>query len=289
MIFQVQNYCDLLGLNERNIQYINRYNPRKYFSQVDDKIKTKERLAESKIPIPLTLTTVESFFELENALKVIEAYDEIVIKPSKGRAGGGILLLQRNKPYGWKTPSGRSISLEEIETHMGEILFGVHSFGSNDDRVLVEKRIQPHNFFQQFYSKGVADIRIILFKGNPILAMARIPTSLSDGKANLHQGAIGVGVNLMDGTFVSAAYKGVQIKCHPDSQEPFHEQKIPEWKEIMDIAKRASACVDLQYLGVDLVLDNNHGPMILELNARPGLEIQVVNKTPLKRILRKFI
>jgi len=37
----------------------------------------------------------------------------------------------------------------------------------------------------------------------------------------------------------------------------------------------------LGYQGVDLVLDKNKGPLILELNARPGLNIQVANRAGL--------
>jgi len=36
---------------------------------------------------------------------------------------------------------------------------------------------------------GLPDIRIICFNMVPVIAMLRIPTELSDGKANLHSGA----------------------------------------------------------------------------------------------------
>ena len=35
--------------------------------------------------------------------------------------------------------------------------------------------------------------------------------------------------------------------------------------------------VGLGYIGVDIVVDVNEGPMLLEANARPGLAIQIAN------------
>jgi alpha-L-glutamate ligase-like protein len=278
----------LLGINERNLAWIYEYNSRKFFPQADDKIKTKEILAKHGVPVPETLEIIDSFINLEKNLQQLETYEDIVIKPSMGRAGGGILLLHRSGPGKWQTPSGKPVSEGELIAHFGEILFGVYSFGSNDDRVLVERKISPHSFFLRFYPDGVADIRIILFRAKPVMAMSRIPTKSSDGKANLHQGAIGVGMDLESGEFICASYHGASIDCHPDSGMKLTGEKIPFWDSALDIAAKAARAVDLLYLGVDIVIDQDRGPMILELNARPGLEIQVANHLLLGKELGKI-
>jgi glutathione synthase/RimK-type ligase-like ATP-grasp enzyme len=41
----------------------------------------------------------------------------------------------------------------------------------------------------------------------------------------------------------------------------------------------------LGYLGVDMVIDQERGPLLLELNARPGLQIQVANQKGLLKHL----
>ena len=41
----------------------------------------------------------------------------------------------------------------------------------------------------------------------------------------------------------------------------------------------------LGYLGVDLVVDAKLGPQVLEINVRPGLEIQNVNAMGLRLVL----
>jgi hypothetical protein len=40
-------------------------------------------------------------------------------------------------------------------------------------------------------------------------------------------------------------------------------------------------------MGVDIVLDQNLGPLILEMNARPGLAIQIANQAGLQTRLDK--
>lgn len=280
---------NLLSLNERNLDFVFNYNERKYFPQVDDKIKCKERLKKNKVAISETLAVCESFASLETVLADISQMENFVIKPSKGRGGGGILLCGDKTEKGWKTPSGRVIHIKDIEIHLSNILFGVFSLGGNDDRALIERKIVPHTFFTDIYPEGVADIRVIIFKGNEIMAMTRIPTSKSNGKANLHQGAIGVGVDIKTGKLKQASHKGRVLYKHPDTRIKLAEKCIPHWKSVLNTARAAAESVDLLYLGVDLVLDINEGPLILELNARPGLEIQVANQEGLKSLLEQYI
>src|SRR5690606_8519130 len=51
----------------------------------------------------------------------------------------------------------------------------------------------------------------------------------------------------------------------------------PAWEEIMLLAARCYEMTGLGYLGTDIVFDKHKGPQLLELNARPGLSIQVAN------------
>ena len=56
--------------------------------------------------------------------------------------------------------------------------------------------------------EGVPDIRIVVFNGYPVMAMLRLATHASDGKANLHQGAVGVGLALDSGRCLNAVQYG---------------------------------------------------------------------------------
>ena len=45
----------------------------------------------------------------------------------------------------------------------------------------------------------------------------------------------------------------------------------------LNIASRCYEMIELGHFGADIVLDAKKGPLILELNARPGLAIQMAN------------
>jgi len=47
---------------------------------------------------------------------------------------------------------------------------------------------------------------------------------------------------------------------------------------ILESSARGYEVTGLGYLGVDMVIDRDLGPLILEMNARPGLAIQIANR-----------
>lgn len=278
---------DLIGLNRRNIEYITKYNNRKHFPLVDDKIVCKDILNSMDIPCPKTIGVVSHFVEIKKAINHLRDESDFVIKPSRGRAGGGIKLLTTDNRQ-FYTLSGNPVSADDMSKHLGDILFGVYSFGKMNDSALIEEKINQHSMLNSLYPQGVADIRVILLKGEPVMAMLRVPSSSSDGKANLHQGALGIGVDIETGITTHASVKGESITHHPDTKEQLINLKIPHFKDVIEYSRKASTGVPLGYLGVDIVLDDNKGPMILEMNARPGLQIQVVNQKCLGPILAKM-
>jgi len=109
------------------------------------------------------------------------------------------------------------------------------------------------------------------------MGMLRLPTRQSGGKANLHQGAIGVGVDLATGLTLKGTWLNNKISKHPDTTNPVDGVQLPDWDGFMNLAASCYELSGLGYIGVDLVLDEEKGPLILELNARPGLNIQIAN------------
>jgi glutathione synthase/RimK-type ligase-like ATP-grasp enzyme len=63
--------------------------------------------------------------------------------------------------------------------------------------------------------------------------------------------------------------------------------EIPHWRRILNMSAACYEAVGLGYLGVDVVLDRDRGPLILELNARPGLNIQIANRKGLRRRMQR--
>ncbi|WP_143569832.1 sugar-transfer associated ATP-grasp domain-containing protein [Tenacibaculum agarivorans] len=279
------NDFDVLGINERNVSLIYTNNKRKYYKFADDKVLAKKKLDTHNIPNATTYAVVELMGDIQKTWKKIKHHQAMAIKPANGSGGGGIKILKKNALGAWMS-SGKQISEKEIFLHMGSIIMGRYSLGSND-RVLIEECITPHRFFAEIYPAGVPDFRVILLKGKPIMSMLRVPTDRSDGKANLHQGGLGIGVDMEQGKLTHAYDGKAYYDVHPDNSKPIKGKDIPYWKEILEISIKVAECFPLHYIGVDIVIDKVQGPLIMEVNVRPGLGIQMANKNGMKKILKK--
>lgn len=275
---------EVLGINERNIHLVYALNPRKHFPLADDKVITKEILEAEGISVPKKLLVIERIGNIQEQWKKMPQAS-CAIKPAKGRGGGGILVLDAHSDGSW-TKGKETYDQGQIKRHIANIIFGVYGFGS-DDVALIEEKIIPHACFTDIYPEGVADLRLIVKEGEMLMAMLRLPTKESDGRANLHQGAIGIGVDHEKGILTQGFLNGVYYDSHPDSKEKFVGREIPEWDKVVEITHKVFHAFPLDYLGVDIAFDQNKGPMVLEVNVRPGLEIQNVNRKGLKSIIKK--
>jgi len=170
---------------------------------------------------------------------------------------------------------------EDLDHHVSNALSGLYSLGGHPDKVLIEYLVKFDPIFEAISYQGVPDIRIIVFLGVPVMAMVRLPTRMSEGKANLHQGAIGAGIDLHTGKTLSGVWQNEIVTEHPDTEQSIINVQVPEWDKLLNLAARSYELTGLGYQGVDLVLDKNKGPLILELNARPGLNIQIANRAGL--------
>lgn len=275
----------IIGMNRRNIRYIGRYNNRRLYPLVDDKLQTKLLAERFGITTPALIGTVTTQFGVKHIGELLAGHQGFVIKPAKGSGGKGILVVERVEGNDYIKPSGVRMSLSDIERHVSNILSGLYSLGGAPDVALIEALINFDEGLSEYTYEGVPDIRVIVFKGYPVMAMMRLSTAASDGKANLHQGAVGVGLDIASGT----AIRGVQFDRtrhdHPDTGHELASLTIPDWPALLLLAAGCYEMTGLGYLGTDMVLDRDQGPMLLELNARPGLAIQMANGEGLRRRL----
>lgn len=267
----------LLGMNRRNARYTLVQNPRRLYPLVDDKLKTKAILEKHHIPTPELYFPITGNFELK-MLREIKHLREFVVKPARGAEGRGILVIVDRQGKEWVKSSGERLTSEDLEYHVSNILAGLYSLGGVDDQAFVEYRVRSHAVFRTVAYQGVPDIRVILYRGVPVMSMLRLPTKESDGKANLHQGAVGAGVDMNQGITLGGVHHNQLIETHPDTHVPIGGLKIPFWEDILEIACHIYDVFQLGYIGVDFVIDHILGPLILELNARPGLNIQLANR-----------
>ncbi|MEH6649219.1 MAG: alpha-L-glutamate ligase-like protein [Motiliproteus sp.] len=268
----------LLAMNRRNLDFISSYNDRSLYPLVDNKLLTKEAALNAGIAVPDMIGSIETPFQIRQLEKIIEGYGQFVIKPARGSAGKGILVITERDQNTFYKPSGAPLSLQDLKRDLSNILSGLYSLGGKPDTALLEALIEFDDSLTKYSFQGVPDIRVIVFKGFPVMAMLRCSTAASDGKANLHQGAVGVGLSISSGKALSAVQDGDLVESHPDTGERFEELAIPYWEEILKLTARCYELTGLGYLGCDVVIDKARGPLILELNARPGLAIQIANQ-----------
>ncbi len=276
----------VVGINQRNRDYVMRYNPRHCYPLVDDKLQTKRLAASVGIAVPPlygALATPHDLLQLESLLAT---HNDFVIKPAHGSGGNGVLVITGRRKQLYSRPDGSTMELADIEYHASTIISGVFSLGGVPDTVMVEYRVRPDPVMDQISYQGVPDIRLLIFRGVPAMAMFRLPTPASQGKANLHQGAIGVGIDIKSGLTTFAVHKNRIYDSFEASGVELGGIQIPYWQDLVELGASCYDLTGLGYLGVDIVLDRDLGPLILEINARPGLAIQIANHIGLDRKLR---
>lgn len=292
MIFQELRELGILGINNRIGRYILRANKREHYPLVDDKVKTSRRAGVWGIPMPENYLVVTSFGELKGLEEKLMKMSSFVVKPANGSQGNGIIVITRvhRDAHGellLTRSSGKDMTIDEVRHHISSILSGLYSLSGLPDTAIIQQKLDMHPVFNDYSFGGIPDIRVIVFMGYPVMSMVRLPTKDSDGKANLHQGAIGAGLNLKDGQSNNAVIRNQVVETHPDTGHVLLGLKIPHWEQVLELAARCYDMVELGYIGVDIVLTPDHGPILLELNARPGLAIQIANLAGLVPRLEK--
>lgn len=276
----------ILGMNCRNIRYISRYNRRRLFPLVDDKLKTKKLALEHDVNVPALIGVIDNNHDISVVVDRLSECSGFCVKPAKGSGGKGILVIQRVCDGLYYRTNGSTLGREELERHISNILAGLFSLGGKMDVAVIEDLIHIDDAFLKYSNEGVPDLRVIVFQGFPVMSMMRLSCAASKGKANLHQGAVGVGIDIESGRAVRAVQAGQPITHHPDTGQCLIDLVVPQWMAMLELACSCADMTGLGYLGVDLVLDRYRGPLLLELNARPGLAIQVANNAGLLPRLR---
>jgi alpha-L-glutamate ligase-like protein len=276
----------ILGMNCRNVAYIGRYNPRERYPLVDDKLQTKMIVRKVGVTVPDLLLVIATQHEIEDIEHILANFTQFVIKPARGSGGKGILVIIGRDEDRLVKSSGSQLTAADVKRHLSNIISGLYSLGGHTDVAFVEALVTTDSMFEHISYEGVPDIRLIVFKGYPVMGMLRLATRESDGKANLHQGAVGVGLDIASGSSIAAVQFNRPIARHPDTDYALADIHIPHWRQLLTLAARCHDVTRLGYLGADMVLDAHRGPLLLELNARPGLTIQVANDRGLLPRLR---
>jgi len=272
----------VLGINRRNAAYTLRWNRREFYPRVDDKLQTKALCEAAGVPVPRTLAVARFQHEVRGLPARLESFDSFVLKPVHGAMGKGVLVVLSRDGDRLQRTSGSWFPMDEFLFHASSIVSGLYALGGQPDAALVEERIQVHPAMRSIAVEGVPDVRVLVYRGVPIMGMTRLPTRGSGGRANLHQGAVGAGIDLRSGAIHHAVLAGRGISKHPESGGEILGVVVPQFDELLHVGLLAVDQTGLGYVGADLVLDAVRGPVVLELNARPGLSVQLANAAGLR-------
>ena len=273
----------VLGMNRRNTECILDLNPRRFFPLVDGKKQMHDLCRAIGVPTPDLYAVVSAHSVLRQLPRLLERHSDFVIKPNRGAGGRGILVIVGRDGRKYIRHNGQRLKLNEVRQHVSSVISGLFSLGGRADKALIQQRVAPDLSLERISYQGTADVRVIVYKGLPAMAMLRLPTKLSGGRANLHQGAIGAGIDLASGRTIRAVMRNRVTLRHPDTGESVIGYLVPQWSQVLEMAQKVSAATEMGYIGVDVVIDRARGPLLLEANARPGLAIQIANGVGLMR------
>ena len=297
---------DVLGLNSRNHLYTSVYNSRGGKRIADSKLLTKKTLRAADVRVPQTYAVIRDHEALEK-FDFLKLPADFVVKPNNGLGGQGIVVIERQGLYAgeWVDSQGKTWNVEDLRLHINDILAGQYSMDDLPDVAYIEERVRVHPVFEKYSYHGTPDIRVIVFNRVPIMSYVRLPTAESGGRANLFQGAAAVGIDIATGITTYGVHHAKPVVFFPGTRRKLSGIMIPQWEEILETAIRAADAIGLGYMASDIVLqpantlaaaktiktikaDPTATPMILEVNAQPGLKIQIANKAGLKERLTRI-
>lgn len=292
---------DVLGLNSRNHLYTSMYNSRTGKKIANSKLETKKVLHRAGVRVPKSYGAIKNYDDLDK-FDFMKLPVDFVVKPNNGLGGQGIMVIERRGLYAgeWVTAEGNTVTVQDIKLHIGDILEGQYSMDDLADTAYIEERVRVHPVFAKYCYHGTPDIRVIVFNKVPVMSYVRLPTEESGGRANLFQGAAAVGIDIATGITTYGVHHARPVDFFPGSRRKLSGILIPQWDEILETAVNASLASGLGYMASDIVLqpglteqgktdkDNPATPMILEINAQPGLKIQIANRAGLLDRLQRI-
>jgi alpha-L-glutamate ligase-like protein len=271
----------ILGMNSRNLRFIRPNNLKKAKRIADDKLKSKRLLSKNELPVPKLIAKIKTRQDLDN-FDFSTLPNSFVLKPNMGLGGEGILVVygrKKGQENVWVKADRSLVTEDDLKNQIRNILDGSFSRTNIPDVAFFEERVKLSKTFKPYSYRGIPDIRVIVYNKVPVMAMLRLSTQESQGKANLQLGGIGCGIDMATGTTTSAVQgKSRSIETVPGTRLSLSGIRIPYWDQILELAIKAQEASGLGFLGADVTIDRDLGPVFLELNARPGLSIQIANQ-----------
>lgn len=279
----------ILGMNAR-VQLYTSLNSSRAKRYGFSKLRAKNFLKKHGILVPQLYAQITSMEELRQ-FDWTTISGSFAVKPASGSAGKGIIVIKKFLPKKqvWVDVGDEEYSEDDLNLHVSDILDGVYSTWGSRHMAIIEERIPIHPDLASYAQLGTPDVRVIVYQKIPVMAMCRLPTEASNGRANLDQGAVAVGIDMGTGksTYGVSGKKKV-IRTFPHNGQSVAGIQIPFWNDVLKTAVRVANATGLTYMGADIFLHPEKGPMVAEVNSYPGLSIQLANHAGLRRRLQRL-
>lgn len=276
----------ILGQNERNLKYIKPNNTSFAKYLADSKLRTKEFLYNKWVAVPETFFVISEHSQIKD-LDFTAFIPPFVIKPNLGFGWKGILIINEIDSLGnYVTNSWEVFSKVDLIKHFNEILDWFYSLSWNRDKVIIEQKIELEPSIELIGKYGLPDVRVVVYNKIPVMAMLRIPTPNSKGKANLHSWACWAGIDISNGKLTHITQFDKYIKSVPGIWD-VRWLELPNWDDVLSLCVKLQEITWIWYLACDIVFDKEKGPLLLEVNLRPWLNVQIANKAALWARLKK--
>ena len=164
-IFRRLHQRGILSINQRNSDYVLRYNRRKLYPLVDDKLKTKRLALQAGIAVPPLYELIETEHQTKKLDELLRPYADFVIKPARGAGGDGIIVISEKVFGRYRQINGTLITTQELSYHLSCLLSGAYSLGGHPDYAIIEHRVIVDPVFADVSYEGIPDIRIITLLG----------------------------------------------------------------------------------------------------------------------------
>src|SRR5206468_3361061 len=126
-------------MNRRNAAYILDHNPRERFPLVDDKLRMRDLCVRIGVPTPAVYGDIRYHSMLRRLTNRLGDRDDFVIKPNRGSAGRGVLVIVGRDGARYLRHNGERLRLEQLRQHLSDILSGMYSLGGRPDTAIVQQ------------------------------------------------------------------------------------------------------------------------------------------------------
>jgi hypothetical protein len=213
--------------------------------------------------------------EIEQQVHPAELDTDLFVKPVCGRGGKGAERWDRIGAERYRNPQGEELGREE--------LFARLQRRSVTTPLLIQTRLRNHPELAPLNNDALSTVRVLTClneAGEPELVGAALRMAIGGNHVvdNLHAGGIAAAVDLDSGRLGPASNLGADsslgwIERHPNSDAPVTGVVLPMWDEVRMLAVRAHKAFDDRVLvGWDIAITPD-GPMVVEANGTPDLDI----------------